>query len=395
MTRTPAKYNVAIVGAGPAGASAAIRLAKAGLRIALIEQKKFPREKLCGEFVSPECIDHFKELGVKPELRSVGGLDIDRTVFYARSGKAIDVESAWFGGSGSSALGLSRAELDHQLLEKAELYGAEVFRETSAAPLVGRDGVVTGLRLKRLNGADEDLTAELVIDATGRTRSLARSLAATKTKLAPAGFVAFKSHLTGAQIEKGACEIYVYPGGYGGCNQVENGLFNLCFIVSAKDTKRFSSDAEKVMREVVFKNSRAANAMKNIKVVKPWLAVPIERFGRGTLVPANGLITIGDAAAFIDPFTGSGILLALESAKIAAGVIEESFSKGLNFAELTNRYEQKYTAAFSHRLRMCSLLRRAAFSPLLAESVMFGLGLSKTLRRRVAQSTRLHSGTTG
>lgn len=382
------KYDVAIVGAGPAGSGAAISMANAGLRVLLVEQKKFPREKLCGEFISPECLVHFAELGVMPEISAAGGTDLRETVFFARNGKSVAVESSWFGDSDSLALGLSRAEMDLRLMERARAVGVDICDETSASGLLIDDDKVVGIKLKSKIGEETDVLANITIDATGRTRALARRFEKNTESKSPANFVAFKTHLRGARIAAGACEIYVYRGGYGGCNRVENDLYNLCFIASAADTKRLGSDAERVMREVVFTNKRAAEAMKDATVAKPWLAVPIERFGRGELVPAPGLITVGDAAAFIDPFTGSGMLLALESGKIAAAAIADGFSVGTDFQSVVEKYRHNYSATFDHRLRVCSLLRHAAFVPFLAESTISLLSLSTSLRRAVARSTR-------
>ena len=75
------KLQITIVGAGPAGASLAIRLANQGFSVNLIEREKFPRHKLCGEFISPECLAHFKDLGVLDEMLDSGGERITETDF--------------------------------------------------------------------------------------------------------------------------------------------------------------------------------------------------------------------------------------------------------------------------------------------------------------------------
>src|SRR6476620_2062008 len=95
------KSKIAIVGAGPAGASAAIRLAQTGFQVTLVEREKFPREKLCGEFISPECFAHFRALGVLYEMLAAGGDRIAETVFYAPNGKSVSVPSEWFNKSES------------------------------------------------------------------------------------------------------------------------------------------------------------------------------------------------------------------------------------------------------------------------------------------------------
>src|SRR5882672_2191911 len=112
-------YDVIIAGGGPAGSSAAIHLAMRGARVLLVEQKKFPRPKLCGEFISPECWFHFRRLGVDAEMLSSHPARITETVFYSSRGRRINVPSDWFAGT-NTALGLSRAEMDHRLLERAK-----------------------------------------------------------------------------------------------------------------------------------------------------------------------------------------------------------------------------------------------------------------------------------
>ncbi|HEV7701214.1 MAG TPA: FAD-dependent oxidoreductase, partial [Pyrinomonadaceae bacterium] len=89
MNTTGQSYDVAIVGAGPAGSSAAIRLANAGRSVLLVEKEQFPREKLCGEFISPECLEHFSELGVLDAMQSAGGVELTETIFYGRGGRGV------------------------------------------------------------------------------------------------------------------------------------------------------------------------------------------------------------------------------------------------------------------------------------------------------------------
>ncbi len=111
-------YDVVIAGAGPAGSSAAIHLARRGARVLLAEQKRYPRQKLCGEFISPECLEHFEKLGVFDQIQAARGAELHSTVFYATRGNSARVPSAWFGHN-RLALGLSRAEMDQRLLRRA------------------------------------------------------------------------------------------------------------------------------------------------------------------------------------------------------------------------------------------------------------------------------------
>lgn len=401
MTTPANTFDVAIAGAGPAGTSAAIRLAMNGARVLLVEEKKFPRPKLCGEFISPECVAHFKQLGVGEQMLAAGGASLSETVFYSRRGHRVSVPSEWFK-SGTSALGLSRSEMDHRLLERAKSAGVVVIEESHASGLIREGQQVRGLRVKpaHINGdtLNDYYRASVTIDATGRTRSLARHLdqeAPGLNKRQKPKLVAFKAHLENASVAAGACEIYFYNGGYGGLSGVEGGLSNLCFIVAADDVRHYASDPEIVLREVVMSNVRASQTLTAARASTQWLSVSLEGFGQRALVPAPGLLTVGDAAAFIDPFTGSGMLMALESGQVAAETVARHLPllrSGNLFESLTNQYRAEYARKFNSRLQISGLLRRAAFVPGFAEAAILLFGTSSRLRRTLARATRHSTG---
>src|SRR5260370_40415875 len=137
-------YDVIIAGGGPAGASAAIHLATRGARVLLAEQKQFPRPKLCGEFISPECAFHFERLQVTDQMFAARPAQLTETVFYSRNGSRASVPSSWFGATGV-ALGLSRAEMDERLLRRASDAGAHVLEDAHVANLVVEEGKLRGV----------------------------------------------------------------------------------------------------------------------------------------------------------------------------------------------------------------------------------------------------------
>lgn len=432
----PFDCDVVIVGAGPSGASAAIHLAQGGARVILLEAKKFPRHKLCGEFVSPECAQHFRRLGVAAEMHAASEVRIAETSFYSRRGRKVSVPSAWFGSEPNAmALGLSRSEMDARLLARAREVGVDVREDAQATSvLFHAEGIARGVRY-RSTATVAEVRATLTLDATGRARVLGRAAeralrsfaqsndmtthttaTTTTTTTTPdrmvrerASLVAFKAHLVGARglacddsnaaSRESRCEIYFYDGGYGGLNNVEGDVSNVCFIVRAEDVRRCAGDAERVLREVVFRNERARHTLAAARAVTPWLSVALESFGRSELAPAPGLLAVGDAASFIDPFTGSGMLMAFESGETIAETINawrrrkaaETIPRDERraLAALSSAYAANYAHRFDYRLRVCSYLRCAAFAPSLAiEAATVLLGMSASVRRRFATATR-------
>ena len=158
-------FDVIIAGGGPAGSSAAIHLARRGVRVLLVEQKKFPRAKLCGEFISPECQKHFDNLGVTAAISASQPAALTETVFYSAGGHNITVPSSWFGSS--AALGLSRAVMDNVLLRRAQACGVTVLEGATITEPLKHDTQISGVKLKQ-NGREHEYLAPLTIDATGR-----------------------------------------------------------------------------------------------------------------------------------------------------------------------------------------------------------------------------------
>lgn len=391
MSNYSKTYDVIIAGGGPAGTSAAIHLGSRGLSVLLVEKSIFPRPKLCGEFISPECIQHFEKLGVAAEMNGSGPALIRETVFYSRRGRKTIVPSSWFGGA--VALGLSRATMDYNLLNRARAVGVEVLEGTTVTKVLEDGKGAVGVALRRA-GADFECTAPIVVDATGRARALARRV--TNEHLKKARLVAFKAHLEKASNSPTACEIYSYPGGYGGISQVEDGLSNLCFIVDALLVKESRSDPETVLRRNVMLNPRASLALRDARVCSEWLSVAIESFGRYQPGPIRGLLAIGDAASFIDPFTGSGMLMALESGNLLAETIvrhQDNLARRRDTLDLlSSDYTQAYRRKFDSRLRVCGLLRRVAFRPLLAQLTITACASSDNFSGWLARATRSNLG---
>ena len=379
--------SVLIAGGGPAGSSLAIRLVTRGFDVTLVEREKFPRHKLCGEFISPECLLHFVELGVREQMLASGGERITKTVFYDAAGRSIAVPCKWFA-TGGAALSLSRAEMDHKLLERAREVGVDVREEASVVGFGEENGRVTDVRVRGGDNSDQKLSADIFVDATGRASVLARLLekrSKGKTPKKRKGLVGFKTHLKNTNVEPGCCEIYSFHGGYGGLSPIENGSANLCFLVRSEIVRDMNGDADGIMGSVVLKNTRAFATLSQAERVSDWLAVSVDGFGLKNLDPAVNVFTIGDSAAFIDPFTGSGMLMAFESSELLARIIS-TYSSELK--TLAMEYRLSFERRFATRLRICSMLRRAAFSPAAAKVMILLLKTNSVARQLVARSTR-------
>lgn len=385
--RPDKREKIVIAGAGPAGSSLAIRLAASGFAVVIIEREKFPRHKLCGEFISPECLRHFDALGVRGQMIERGGVEINRTRFYEPGGRGVEVPSSWLGGG--PALSLSRAEMDHALLQRARSAGAEVLENTSINGVELDGGRVLAVSVRNEAGETQSFAGDIFIDATGRSAVLGK-LIGRKTESAArrrrtASLVGFKAHLRDAAIGGDRCEIYSFPGGYGGLSPIENGLANHCFLIRPEIVRDLKGDADAIVERFVHLNARAHITLSAAARTGDWLAVSVESFGTKDLIPAANVFSAGDAAAFIDPFTGSGMLMALESSRLLADLIVERSGET---AALAATYREAFSRQFRARLLFCSMLRRAAVAPNAAKVLIAALNSSRTVRKLIARSTR-------
>jgi flavin-dependent dehydrogenase len=327
-------------------------------------------------------------LGVIDALLSAGGERIAETRFFDVRGRGITVPSEWLGGE-EHAIGLSREEMDQLLLQRAAEAGVEVIQE---APVVGVEtvgGQISGLRVR--SGENAFLVCgDIFIDATGRSRSLGK-LAARELgqklngKAVKTAIVGYKAHYRDSALSRDACEIYSFPGGYGGVNAVEAGLVNHCFFVKAAAVRKYSGDGDRITRDAIFANPQAFASLGAAERVSDWLTVAVHDFGAFEPCPAANLFSVGDAAAFIDPFTGSGILMALESAELLSSVIAAA---GGDPGRIAADYRAGHAALFGHRFRAGALLRRAAFSTFIGSLTIDLLRSSRRMRELIARSTR-------
>ncbi len=394
MSNRTIKTEILIVGGGVAGASLAIRLKSLGHEVLVVEKDQFPRHKLCGEFVSPECLVQFQKLGVLDEMLEIGGESIQETTFYTENGRSLSVPSKWFFNGESGALGISRAEMDFRLLTRAREVGAEICEKTRVISINVKDQHIVSVSLRNETGEVTVVEANLFVDATGRARVLnkmADKTAKTKTRKRKIGHIAFKAHFEDAEIKQGVCEIYFFRGGYGGVNYVENGVANHCFLIESAVAREFGGDADRITEEVIFKNKRVAKSLGGAKRKFEWLAVSVEKFGRQSVSPFGNLVSVGDAAAFIDPFTGSGMLMALESSEMFASVLREARAvdkREIDYAMAIRRYLNEHHKATKNRLRACSVVRFLSSSPRIINLAVLLAGLNRYLLHRFTALTR-------
>lgn len=386
-------FDAIVIGGGPAGATAAGLMASRGRRVLLLEQSHFPRGRLCGEFISPECAAIFGRLGVLDRIRDAGAQPIRRMDLIAPDGRRVKIPVRWFAGAESPAFGLTRVRLDAILLDRARELGAEVREGIRVSPQLERQASHFEIE-GRLDGGDrQKLAARLIVDASGRGQLFERRPGQSIERPQARGTRLFgcKVHLRGVKGLGDAGELYFFREGYGGLLEVEpdrlGSRSNLCFLTNESTLKAAKGDRERLLELTLLTNPSARSRLQDAVFADGWLGAGPIVYGQRSGVP--GVIAIGDAGAFIDPFTGSGILLALSSAELAASSVSDAFEADEMRPDLiARRYRQRHRDSIGWRFRSSQMIRRLALSPLGRKLLVPLVTRHEGLTRLLAQSTR-------
>ncbi|HXG95015.1 MAG TPA: NAD(P)/FAD-dependent oxidoreductase [Blastocatellia bacterium] len=383
-------HDVIIIGGGPAGSSAATRLAEAGLRVLLLEEKRMPRGKLCGEYITPECFPTLHRLKVMERIVEAGAQKITRLSLVVSKDRIVQTPISKMSDVAEYALSLSRARFDHLLFERAREVGASCLESIAVKQCVFENGAAIGVEALSLeDGNPVRFDAPLIVDASGRNSRLTVRRDERAVGRRGSRLYALKAHLSGVEGVKEQVELYFFSQGYGGLSLVEDGLVNLCFIASESTVRELHGDAQKIMGQTVMTNSLARERLHSAEVAGKWFSVGPLAFGRRRL-SQDGIIAIGDASGMIDPFTGTGIQIALRSGEIAAEAIIESFSqKAMRLREeVLARYKAGYEREFGKRMQVAGLLRRVVFSPRVARVIAGVMSRSPRLTQMMLRATR-------
>jgi len=325
--------DVAIIGAGPAGSTLAALLARRGVSVALIDREEFPRDKLCGEFLSYDAMPVLEPLGVVDEIDRVNAPRIERCRVVGRH-RTYEFDFP------HAARGVSRFFFDDLLRRTAIANGARFTLERAEAK-------VTAGAWGRWGRFDQELNRAFIKDQSHRN-------------------FGFKRHYTANGQRPTANEIalHSFKRGYLGVSAIEGGLTNICGLVHATRLAhhkgRWDSFIEMLREEEPrLEELYAAHepAQENFLSSEPVIF-------RARSAVEGGIFMVGDASGVIDPLTGNGMAMAIQSALLAAEHIMRVLEKPSDRVAIENEYRERHRAMFGPRIawsrRTAKLLSRPA-----------------------------------
>jgi flavin-dependent dehydrogenase len=364
-----------------------------GLRTILVERARFPRDKVCGEFVSTEGCRVLARLGLLERLLAAGGVWMDSCRLTHPRGTALEVALPRLRSSGHEALGVSRRLLDTELLSLAASRGAEVLQPWRATRPI-RDGrCVRGFHLREVGGErTAEVRAKLVVAADGRRSVLARLLhpeLCDPQHSGPRSLFGFKAHFeTDPDRRRDRIELHLFDGGYAGLGPIESGGSNLGLLATVAALRAADGSPDLLLERSLRSNAFLHEALADAPRSTSWLSVGPLRFGMRRPTTAGALF-VGDAAGTVDPFCGEGVANALCGAELAHPFVLEAIAQGCLEADAARRYDAAWRAAFLPVTRRVRRLGRVLERPWLAGPVLrLRAGVGRGFAPRLVAATR-------
>ncbi len=355
-------FDAAITGGGLAGCHAAITLAQRGRRVVLLEAKAYPHAKVCGEFLSPECVALFSETGFLPTLQALNPATIRTVRITAADG------SAWQTTLPAPAFGISRYALDAALAQYAAEQGVEVRDGARVTQIDGNLSDGFSLSVRTAEGA-QTITARVVIAAHGKRSNLDRAM--KRAFLAqPQGYIGLKRHFRGAALPE-HIDLYVFRSGYCGMSEIEDSAINVCLLVRQdvfQAAARAGAGGDDVERFIAWMGGQNAELGAWLAGATPidaaWLSIAQVPFVAKTCVEGDVLMA-GDSAGLVAPLAGDGMAMALHSGKLAALDCEDYLAGRVTAAAFKRAYQVQWRATFAGRLRLGRALQAIMLRPTL------------------------------
>ena len=319
-------WDAVVVGAGPAGAATALHLARAGARVILLDRARFPRDKPCSEYLSPETTRLLARLGdgVLAGVERAAPARLYGMKVIAPSGAVMCGRFAADHGYTAPrpySFALPRTKFDAILVEAAARAGAVVREGVAVEDLVMDDGAIAGVIARTGDGKRETCEARVVVGSDGLQSVVARRLGLAR-RSGPRR-VAFSAHVADVAGVRDLGELHVSERGYVGMGPIGGGVTTVALVLPLAAVRgRRARDVRTGFFAELERFPGLRGRFDPRRLVRPVLVTgPFARWTRRAVADGGGALLVGDAADFFDPFTGQGIYSALRGAELAAATL--------------------------------------------------------------------------
>ena len=368
------RFDAIVIGGGPAGATAALMLARGGWSVVLVEKTAFPRRKVCGEFLSATNLPLLRELGAADDFFRLAGPAIRRVGVFAGTSAVTAAMPRFTGDPHGWGHALGREHLDTQLVNAAAAAGATVWQPADAIEVSGRAGafVCSVVRAQKTDVSRNvvPIHAPIVIAAHGSWDAGSLSTQRLRPSARRSDLFGFKARFIGSRLPHDLMPLLSFPGGYGGMVHTDHDRVSLSCCIRRDCLERCRQEcpgapAGEALLAQIMRTTTAARDALDGATVEPnsWRSAgPIRPGIHG--VHRDGVLLVGNAAGEAHPVVAEGISMAIQSGSLLARLLivsgpQADFASGRIEAE----YAREWRRAFAPRIRAAAVIAQWAMRP--------------------------------
>jgi menaquinone-9 beta-reductase len=366
----PMDVDAIVIGGGPAGATAALLLARANWSVAVVEKSVFPRKKVCGEYLSATNQPLWRELGLDKEIMAGAGPEISEVGLFASESILTARLPRPRGYGWGRALG--RDQLDALILSRAGREGATILQPFAAIELISHDGEFHCKVVEKSKSGSEPprtVKAPIVIAAHGSWEPGSLPTQPGRESPRPGDLLAFKARFLDSALPEELMPALIFPGGYGGMVHSDRGRATLSCCIRRQvlqqirhEMPQVAAAGEALLAHISAHCRGVREALRNAILEDAWIASgPIHPGIRGTF--SNGVFLIGNAAGEAHPIIAEGISMAMQSAWLLSNLLIAARANGRDSLWVRRSYAALWKTTFRQRIRVSAVLAHLALKP--------------------------------
>jgi flavin-dependent dehydrogenase len=396
-------FDAIVVGGGPAGATSAAFLAEAGWRVAVVEKARYPRRKVCGEYISETTWPLLRQLGVAAPLLELAGPPVRRVGAYAGTAMVTAELTSMTHGSQSEGRAVGREHLDTMLLRRAAEAGATVLQPCALAQFVENTHGYECTIVDKATRQSRNLRSRLIVAAHGSWESGPMPTQNLRRPPRSADLFGFKARFIGSALPLDLMPLLAYPGGYGGMVHTDGGRVSLSCCIRRDQLERCRKQqphlraGEAVLMHIRSSCKGVELALASATLDGTWLSAGPLSTGIRTF-GLDGIFAVGNAAAEAHPIVAEGISIAIQSAALLCERLiarpelrQHASASARTRARVHHDYAQAWRNNFSRRLFVAAALAHLFMRP---RSTRFATALLERFPRLLTEGARWSGKTT-
>ncbi len=360
-------YDIIIIGGGLAGLVSSIQLSRSGKKVLVIEKKKYPFHRVCGEYISNETRPFLESVGLNFEKLQVK--EISKFQFTSPSGRVLETDLDLGG------FGISRYKIDEELYHLAKSVGVEFLLENTVENINFKEDKFT------IKTSFNTFESKYVIGTFGKRTKLDATLKRDFfNKRSP--YIGVKYHIK-TDFPKDLIALHNFKDGYCGISAIEDDKYCLCYLTTRENLKKYGTITE-MERNILWKNPHLQKIFTESEFLydKPEVINEISFSPKTTI--ENHILMAGDAAGLITPLCGNGMAMAIHGAKLLSDNILENFNDR-NLVE--KNYQKDWKQHFKNRLWVGRNVQKLFGNEVVSEIALSVMKMIKPLLRTVIKAT--------